>query len=80
MNELAWVDAVGQAERVRRGDVSPLELVDDALARIERTDPKAHAISAPLVDQARRVAASPDLPAGPFRGVPLLVKDVAVLR
>jgi amidase len=78
MNQSSLVDAVGQAELVRRGEVSPLELVDDALARIDHADPKVHAISALLADEARRVAASPDLPAGPFRGVPLLVKDIAV--
>jgi amidase len=78
VDELAWVDAVGQAELVRRGEVSPLELVEGALRRIERTDPKLHAITALIADNARIAATDPNLPAGPFRGVPLLLKDIAV--
>ena len=38
------LDALGQAELVRTGQASPLELVDDAIARIERLDPKINAV------------------------------------
>ena len=40
-DELRWVDAVGHAERIARGALTPLELVDAAIARIERHDPAA---------------------------------------
>jgi amidase len=69
------LDAVAQADLVRRGEVKPLELVKSAIARIERLNPKLNAVITPLFDKARAEAASPDLPAGPFRGVPLLLKD-----
>jgi amidase len=78
MVELEWVDGVGQAALVRRGEVSPFELVEAALRRIERLDSRLHAITALLADEALAAAASPDLPDGPFRGVPLLLKDLAV--
>jgi amidase len=76
MDELAGLDAVGQAELVRRRTVSPLELVDAAIARIERYNPVLNAVIAPLFDEARSAARSPALPAGPFGGVPFLLKDL----
>src|SRR5262245_770486 len=74
-DELATLDATAQAELVRRCEVQPLELVDAAIARIERLNPALNAVITPLFDQARARAASPDLPEGPFRGVPILLKD-----
>ena len=71
----ASLDATAQAELVRRGEVRPIELVDAAIARIERLNPTLDAVITPLFDQARRQAASPQLPDGPFRGVPFLLKD-----
>jgi amidase len=76
MDELGVLDAVGQAELVRRRQVSPLELVDAAIARIERLNPRLNAVIAPLFDAARAAARSPHLPDGPFRGVPFLLKDL----
>jgi amidase len=73
-DDFAHLDATAQAELVRRGTVSPRELVDAAIARIETLNPKLNAVIHPLFERARRQAAS-DLPAGPFRGVPFLVKD-----
>jgi len=69
------MDATTQAELVRRGEVSPLELVEAAIARIERLDPALNAVVAPLFDRARDMARGP-LPDGPFRGVPYLIKDL----
>ncbi len=70
------LDAVAQAELVRRGDATPLELVDAAIARVERLNPRLNAVITPLFDRARSAARDPGLPNGPFRGVPLLVKDL----
>jgi len=75
-DELSRLDATAQAELVRRGDVTPVELVDAAIARIERVDPTLNAIITPLFEKARAQAASPELPRGPFRGVPLALKDL----
>jgi amidase len=74
---LAFLDATAQAELVRRGDASPLELVDAAIARIERLDPQLNAVIHRNFDRARELA-NGKLPDGPFRGVPFLLKDLDV--
>jgi len=70
------LDATAQAELVRRGELTPLELVDAAIARIERLDPELGAVITRQFERARAWAAAPDLPEGPFRGVPMLLKDL----
>jgi amidase len=62
-------DAVALAARVRAGEVSPRELAAEAIARIERTNPELNF----LVTGAFDFAEPED---GPFRGVPMLVKDL----
>jgi amidase len=73
---LGDLDATGQAELVRQGEATPAELVEAAIARVERLNPKLNAVIHRLYDKARADAASPALANGPFRGVPFLVKDV----
>jgi amidase len=74
-DELAGLDALAQAELVRRGEVSARELVDAAVRRIERVDPALNSVPIPLFREAREGLES--LPAGaPFAGVPFLLKDV----
>lgn len=73
-DDLEWLDATAQAELVRRGEVTPADLVDAAIARIEARNPVLNAVITPLHDKARAAAAGP-LPDGPFRGVPFLLKD-----
>ena len=70
------MDATAQAALVRAHEVSPGELVDAAIARIEKVNPQLNAVIIPLFEQARAQAASAALPDGPFRGVPLLIKDL----
>jgi amidase len=65
-----------QAEAVRRGDVKPVELVEAAIARIERLNPELNAVIHEHFDRAREEACG-ELPDGPFRGVPFLLKDLA---
>ena len=72
----ATLDATAQAELVRRGDVTPRELVEAAIARAERLAPTLNAISLPAFAEARERAAASDLPRGPFHGVPFLMKDL----
>lgn len=73
---LGDLDATGQAELVRRGHATPLQLVESALSRIERLNPALNAVIHRMDGKAREAATSPALPDGPFRGVPLLMKDV----
>jgi amidase len=75
MDILANLDATGQAELVRSREVSPLELVDAAIERIERLNPQLNAVITRLYDKARKQAQGP-IAAGPFSGVPLLLKDL----
>jgi amidase len=73
-DELATLDATAQAELVRSGDVTTPELVDAAIARVERLNPELNAVIHPLYEKAREIATAP-LSQGPFAGVPFLVKD-----
>ncbi|MEZ5232494.1 MAG: amidase [Acidimicrobiales bacterium] len=76
----AALDATAQAELVRRGETTPTELVDAAIARIEALNPVLNAVIWSDVDAARRAAASPALPDGPLRGVPFLLKDIGATQ
>ena len=73
--ELAHLDATAQAELVRRGEASPGDLIDAAIARIEQHNPALNAVIVPLFEHAR-AAARGLLPDGPFHGVPILIKDI----
>src|SRR2546427_11116636 len=75
-DELAFLDATAQAELARQRKASPRELVDGATARIERVNPQLNAVIIQRFEKARAEAAAPDLPDGPFRGVPFLLKDL----
>jgi amidase len=68
------MDATDQAALVRRGEVSPIELLEAAIQRIEAIDPALNAVIIRWFDEARESAGN--LPAGPFRGVPFLLKDL----
>src|SRR5438477_6162368 len=74
--DLALLDATAQAELVRQRKASPRELVDAAIGRIERVNPRLNAVITPLFEAARAQADSARLPDGPFRGVPFLLKDL----
>lgn len=75
-DDLSKLDATAQAKLVSSGQASPSELVDAAIDRIERVNPELNAVITPLFERARSEAAG-SLPAGPFRGVPFLLKDLS---
>ena len=68
-------DALGLAELVRAGQVSAEELLEEALARVEASNPKLHAVTVHAESLARQAIAA-GLPQGPFTGVPMLLKDL----
>ncbi|MGH3968452.1 MAG: amidase family protein, partial [Mycobacterium sp.] len=70
------MDATHQAALVANGEVTPSELLEGAIERIERSNPALNAVVIEWFDHARSVAADPRLPNGPFRGVPFLLKDL----
>lgn len=68
-------DALGLAGLVQRGEVSPLEVVETAIAMIERLNPRLNAVIHRLYDMGRETAARVDRKA-PFAGVPFLAKEL----
>jgi Asp-tRNA(Asn)/Glu-tRNA(Gln) amidotransferase A subunit family amidase len=71
-------DAVGLAELVRRRQVSPEELLEEAIARVEQRDSALNSVVNKLYDHAR-AAIRAGLPNGPLHGVPFLLKDLHAL-
>jgi amidase len=74
-NEYALYDALGLAGLVRCGEISPGELLEEALARTAALNPKINAVIH-LMEGSARAAIAAGLPDGPFRGVPFLLKDL----
>ncbi|MCC6642929.1 MAG: amidase [Deltaproteobacteria bacterium] len=74
-SEYADHDAVGLSDLVRRREVSPADLLEAAIERVERHNERLNAVVHRAYDDARRVAAG-SLPDGPLRGVPFLLKDL----
>ena len=75
-DDTRWLDATAQSELVASGKVSPLEMVNAAIERVERYDGALNALTYRWFEAARELASSSTLPDGPFRGVPYLLKDL----
>ena len=73
--EVAALDATAQAELVSSGEVSAAELVESAIRRTEQVNPELNAVIHELFEEGLE-AARGDIPDGPFRGVPFLLKDL----
>jgi len=76
MSDFSQLDATAQADLVAKRQVSPSELVEAAIADLESLDPRLGALVHPALERARDRAKAPDLPPGPFRGVPFSMKDL----
>ncbi len=79
--DLDWAGASRIAAAVRNGEASALAVVDAALARIERLNPKLNAFTAIVADRAREKAKAIDALSGgntpgPLAGVPFAVKNL----
>jgi len=70
-------DALDLAALVRRGKVTPTELLDEAIRRVEVLNPKLNAVTLKHYELARAAIAE-GLPRGPLAGVPFLLKDLGV--
>ena len=68
-------DGLGLAELVRKKEVSPEELLDQAIKNIDKVNPSINAVVAHMYDEAKAAIRS-GLPDGPFKGVPFLLKDL----
>ena len=54
MTDTRWLDATQQAELIRTGEVSPKELVEAAIARIEELNPELNAVIRTRFDRLRQ--------------------------
>jgi len=68
-------DALGLADLVRRDQVTPRDLLEAAIERVEARNPAVNAVVMKLYDYGRQAIAD-GLPDGPLRGVPFLMKDL----
>jgi aspartyl-tRNA(Asn)/glutamyl-tRNA(Gln) amidotransferase subunit A len=82
LGELNRLDAGELAMRIARRDISPVEVIDAALARLAETEPALNAFTAVDTDGARRAALAAEAAVtrgdalGPLHGVPVSVKDL----
>src|SRR5437660_1049415 len=72
-------DAIGLADLVRRKQVTPAELLNEAIARTAKVDGQINAVVVKHYDYAQRQI-DKGLPDGPFTGVPFLLKDLDLLE
>jgi amidase len=72
MHDYADLDATAIAERVRRREVHPREVLETAIAAIEKVNPQLNAVVHRMYDRARAAPVTE----GPFAGVPFVVKDL----
>ena len=75
IDEILDLDGLGQAERIRAGDLRADELVEASITRIEKQNPELNAVIHPLFEKARAEASAAAGRGGAFAGVPFLVKD-----
>ncbi|PCJ71358.1 MAG: 6-aminohexanoate hydrolase [Rhodobiaceae bacterium] len=76
-SEYANYDGLGLAKLVKDGEVTPSELTEAAIERIEQHNDTLNAVVHKAYDDARTTAKG-DLPDGPFKGVPFLIKDLGL--
>lgn len=69
-------DATELAEKIRNGETTPQEILEQSIERIEAINPGINAVIHPLFEKARTQLATGEIADGPFHGVPLLVKDL----
>jgi aspartyl-tRNA(Asn)/glutamyl-tRNA(Gln) amidotransferase subunit A len=85
-NELCTMDAVTMAAEIRARRLSPVEVTQAVLERMERLEPTLHAYCTPTpelaMETARRVEAAivGGQQVGPLAGVPVAVKDLICTR
>jgi amidase len=78
LSDLSSYDAMGLAELIRSRQVTPSELVEDTIRKIEAINPKLNAVICKTYDRARKRASAP-VGDCPLAGVPFLVKDNATI-
>ena len=84
--DLGWIPATELAALIRSKKVSPVEVVDAVLARVERLNPKLNCFATVTAEEARDAALSAEVAVmtgeelGPLHGVPVSIKDLLFTR
>jgi amidase len=82
--DLAYMPATELRRLIRHHEVSPVEVVEQALARIERVNPIVNAYCTVAAEQARAAAREAEAAVvrgdalGPLHGVPVAIKDMSL--
>lgn len=71
-------DALGLAQRVKSGEFSAEELLNEAARRIDAVNPAINAVTVDGIEFGRKAIVA-GLPDGPFTGVPFLLKDLGAI-
>jgi aspartyl-tRNA(Asn)/glutamyl-tRNA(Gln) amidotransferase subunit A len=85
-NEICRMDAVTLASHIRAKQLSPVEVVEAVLARMDKLEPILHAFCTPTPDVARTTARRIEAdimggrPVGPLAGVPIGIKDLVMTK
>lgn len=85
-DDLCWLPAVDLARMIRGRELSPVELIEAVLGRLDRVNPRINAYCTVTGDQARAAAREADAalrrgdPVGPLHGVPYSLKDLTPTR
>ena len=85
-DELCWLSALELAASIREKKVSPVEVVDAVIARLERVNPKLNALCTVTAEEARDAAQAAEVSVmigeelGPLHGVPVSIKDLLFTR
>jgi Asp-tRNA(Asn)/Glu-tRNA(Gln) amidotransferase A subunit family amidase len=80
-DELTWMPAHEIRDLIGKGDVSPVEVTEHFLGRIEELEPKLHAFQVVDADAARQQAKAAEQAVrdgaelGPLHGIPVSIKD-----
>lgn len=68
-------DGLGLAELVKKNEVQPIELIEEAIRLTDSLNPRINAVINKMYEQARKTAGQQL--AGPFAGVPMFLKDIS---
>ena len=85
-DDLCWTPATELARMIRAKDISPVEIVDSFLSRIDRVNPAINAYCTVTADEARAAARRAEEAVtrgdalGPLHGVPYSLKDLTPAR
>ena len=85
-SEVVWASALDLATRIRQKDISPVEVMEAVLTRIEALNPRLNAFCLLAADHARAAARDAEVavmkgePLGRLHGVPVSIKDMIFTR